>query len=356
MNKPFYKKSQFWLLIFLSLLLLVRFSMPTVEKEEKKEIKEKNLTHVRTELYQAKDFVNQLKLYANTTPIKHSELVSKYSGEIVEIYYKQGDKVKSGDHILKIRDNDLTERLETAKLALEEAKLEYNSALKLKENKLISELVFIGKQTDLKRAEADYKNAFNDLEDSIVKAHFDGEIENFDFQIGDYVLKDQVVATLSDLTQLKTYVHIPEKHIFKILKGSEVSIQFPNNTVKGYVNYIPKVGNQDTHTFKTEIITNKYENLISGLTAPIYISLPSEKAFLISPSYLGLMDNGTPSVKIVVNDTVKIIPIEILNRGDNGIWVRSLNENYKESLNIITIGHILVNDGTKVKHSSSKDK
>ncbi len=95
---------------------------------------------------------------------------------------------------------------------------------------------------------------------------------------------------------------------------------------------------------------------MSGLTAPIYISLPKEKAFMISPSYIGLTDKGNPSVKIVENDLVKEIPIQILNQAKNGIWIKSLDENYQNNLNIITIGHILVNNGTKVKHTPSNKK
>jgi RND family efflux transporter MFP subunit len=357
MNKPFYQKSQFWLFIFFSFLLALRFMFPSIKEDkaiEKVTIKE--IPHVRTEIFNSESFNNQLKLYSNTTPVKHSDLFSKFNGEIIGIYHKQGDFVKSGEAILKIKDKGLNEKVESSKLALEEAKLEYNSAVTLKEKELISQLVFLNKQTALKRVNAEYENAVSEFEDSIIKAHFDGIVESFDFQKGDYVFKDQKLATLSDLTQLKTYAYVPETYIKQITKGSEVVIKFQDKNINGFINYIPKVGDQQTHTFKVEILTNKSENLISGLTAPIFISLKPEMAFNISPSFINLDDDGNLIVKIVEKNLVKNIAIKIINQAENGVWIKSLNENYQKELNIITIGHILVNEGTKVKHSSKNKK
>ena len=99
MSKPVYKKTKFWVLVFLILGLILRFFFPTAEEIDKEEKSIKKLTHVRTAIVKSEKFNNELKLFGNAIPFQHSILISKYSGDITEIYKKQGDLVKKDDEL-----------------------------------------------------------------------------------------------------------------------------------------------------------------------------------------------------------------------------------------------------------------
>jgi multidrug efflux system membrane fusion protein len=357
MNKPLYKKTKFWVLLFLILGLVFRFTFPEVTEKEIEKKEEVKLTHVRTQIFKSENFNNTLKVFGNAIPFQHSTLISKYSGDIVEIYKKQGDLVKKGEPILKIEDNGLVERLRTSELDLEKATLEFNSAVKLQTTNLISELQFMQVKTDLERAKSEYEISKSNFEYSTIKANFTGFIENFDFEIGEYVFKEQEVGTLSDLSKIKVYINIPENYINFVKKNTPAIIKFPNQDVEAYINYIAKVGDTATHTFKTEIISkSNTENLFSGLTTPVYISLGYVQAYQISPSYINNDAEGNLFIKTVKNDKVKNHKIKILNHSDNGFWISGKDKQLPDEINLITIGHLLVNEGVKVKHTLAKQK
>lgn len=122
------------------------------------------------------------------------------------------------------------------------------------------------------------------------------------------------------------------------------------------VNYISRVGNEDTHTFKVEILTSQEENLISGLSAPIYIKVPKEKAYELSMGILNLDSEGNPSVKAInENNEVVTYDLEIITSSKNGVVVRGLTRTLPDSLNVITIGHLLTTAGEKVNPTFQKD-
>ena len=357
MKKPLYKKTKFWVLLLLVLGLVFRFTFPEVTEKEVKKKEETKLTHVRTQIFTSENFNNTLKVFGNAIPFQHSTLISKHSGDIIEIYKKQGDLVNKGESILKIKDNGLTEKLRSTELDLEKAKLEYNSAIKLKKQDLISELRIMQVKTDLERIRAEYKTAKSNFEDSIIKANFTGFLENFDFEIGEHVFKEQEMGTLSDLSKIKIYINIPENYIHSVKKDTSAIIKFPNQDVEAYINYIAKVGDTATHTFKTEIISkSNTKNLFSGLTTPVYISLGHVQAYQISPSYINNDSDGNLFIKTVKDNKVKNYKIQILNHSDNGFWISGKDKELPNEINLITIGHLLVNEGVKVKHTLAKQK
>lgn len=356
MQKPFYKKTKFWVLILLILGLVLRFTFPSVEEEVKKVKEVTKLTHVRTEIIKTETFNNTLQVFGNAIPYQHSILISKYSGDITHIYKKQGDLVQKDEAIFKIQDNGLTERLRTTELNLEKSELEYNSALTLKKNNLISELSFMQVKTDLERAKSEHKTATSNLNDSTIKANFTGILENFDFEIGEHIFKEQEMGTLSDLSKIKVYIDIPENYIHNIKIKSKAIIKFPNKSINAYVNYIARVGDNITHTFKAEIISNDNTNdLFSGLTAPVYISTGVYQAYQISPSLINNSD-GDLFIKIIKDNKVVNLPVKILNHSDNGFWIIGDKNELPEEIHLITIGHLLVNEGSEVKHTLASEK
>lgn len=350
MNKPFYKQTKYWILFVFTTLIVLRFVFPNYEKETEEESKKESvIQNVRVDTFNEEIFQNELKLFANTSPVKQTILFSKYNGDISNIYKKQGDFVEKGEAILKIRDNGLESNLQSAKLALEEAKINFNSAQKLKKSKLISQAEYIKMETLYKKALANEKNALVSYEDSIITANFSGRLEDFNLEVGDYIESGQSIASLNDLSQLKSYLQIPEIYIPYINKNSKVRIEFPDKSVEAFVNYISKVGDKETHTFEVEILTNKESNLVSGLSAPIYISLGEIMAYNISMGFLNLDSEGNPSVKTIdENNIVRTHKLKIISNSETGVWVSGLEQTLPPSMNIITIGHLLTTEGEKV--------
>lgn len=352
MQKPFYKKANFILLFVLSTLLVLRFSFPTQKQEEsvtEQVESDKGLRHVRLKTFESEVFDYEIRLFGETTPLKTTNLISKYKGDISHIFVNEGDFVNQGDKIIKIKDNGLEDSLNSANLALEEQKLKLDAAKNLKEKGLISQLDFINAQTEYKKALSEQQNALKNFEDSFIVANFSGYIENFNWNVGDNVSEGELIGTLNDITQIKSYLKIPENYIEDINLNSNVYFKLNNQEkLNAKFTYISQVGDLNTHTFEAKILSDKKEYLKSGISMPVYVSLGEYKAFNVSLSLI-TKHNEVLNLKTVENGIVKNIPIEILTNSENGVWVKGLNEELPDSLDIITIGHLLVLEGDKVK-------
>lgn len=352
MSKPFYKNTNFIILFVMITLLVLRFLFPKDIEEEKKQQEnvqeDKGLRHVRMETFNIDTFDYQIRLFSESTPVKSTELSSKYKGDIADIFVNEGDFVEEGQKIIRVQDNGLEAALNSANLALEEAKLNLESAKLLREKGLTSQLDFINKQTEFKRALSNKQSAQNSFEDAFVTANFSGVIENFDWNIGDDVKENQIIATLSDTSQIKSFIKIPENYISHIDLNNSVFFQFKDYKLPATFTHISKVGDLSTHTFGARIVSEKRDNLKSGISTPIFISIGEYNAYNIPLSLIS-MHKDNLNLKTVENDKVVNIPIKILTNSENGVWVTGIDGDLPNSINIITVGHLLVLEGDTVK-------
>jgi multidrug efflux system membrane fusion protein len=353
MQKPFYKKTNLLILFALSVLLILRFSFPNTTETvstSKEDNSEKALRHVRMETINSEKFEHEIRIFSETIPIKKTDLISKYNGDISKIFIKEGDFVKEGQKIIEIKDNGLEDSLKSANLALEEQVLKIEASKSLKSKGLISQLEFINAQTEYKKALSNQVSASKNFDDSFITANFSGYIEDFDWNVGDYVEESQIIASLNDLSQIKTYLKIPENYIEYIDLNSKVYFKFKDYNLDAKFTFLSKVGNLNTHTFDAKILSKKQDNLKSGLSLPVFVSLGNKKAFNVSLSLI-TKHKGYLNLKTVENNIVKNIPIEIITNSEKGVWISGLNTELPESLDIITIGHLLVLEGDTVKSS-----
>ena len=65
----------------------------------------------------------------------------------------------------------------------------------------------------------------------------------------------------------------------------------------------------------------------------------------ISPAVMALDEQGNLGVKIVVDEHVKFVPIDIVKSDSQGVWLSGMGQ----QADIITLGHGFVRDGDKVE-------
>ena len=82
--------------------------------------------------------------------------------------------------------------------------------------------------------------------------------------------------------------------------------------------------------------------------AKLLLMVPQDNAYFIPSSLATLNGKGQIGIKIIVNNKVKFIPIEILSDTGNGFWINSNNIEKQNKLSIITQGQDFTVDGEKV--------
>ena len=184
-----------------------------------------------------------------------------------------------------------------------------------------------------------------------VKAPFKGYVETI-VKAGNFINRGQVCAIIIELDPITFVAEVPEADIKAVLKGQRVSIELiTGETIESKLSFVSKSAVPSTRSFRVEAKVKNSKGLIrDGITGTLRIRTNKVLANKISPSIMLLSDDGIIGVRVVENNIVKFLPIEIIEDTQDGMWVSGI-PNLSE---LIVRGQGYVENGQKVKTMSQK--
>jgi HlyD family secretion protein len=212
------------------------------------------------------------------------------SGEIVELVVREGDEVKKGQYLLKIKPeayqmsrnraeaslNNAKARLKQADAQLEMASLNYKRSSNLFEQKAISEEEFEQSLTNYNTALAEQEAArfsvesaratLDEADESLTKtsiyAPMGGTVSSLSVELGERVVGTSMMSgtemlRIADLTRMEVEVEVNENDIVRVSLNDTALIEvdaYPDTRFKGLVSEIPVSAN--TVGVTTDQVTN----------------------------------------------------------------------------------------------------
>lgn len=213
------------------------------------------------------------------------------SGEIIELRVKEGQNVRRGDLLVRIKPDiyqaqidqlsatllSQKARYEQSRASFEQSKFNYDRQKQLFERKLISEVEFLQSETNfrseeanlkaaefqIQNAEAALRKAQEELQQTIIRAPMDGTVSKLNVEIGERVVGNMQVSgteimRIAKLEQMEVEVRVNESDIVNVNQGDSVKIEvdaYPNRTFDGMVTEIANSANI-TGVSSTEQVTD----------------------------------------------------------------------------------------------------
>ena len=222
---------------------------------------------------------------------------------------------------------------------LNQRKKEYEVAENLFKKGFRSEVKLSESRTNFENALASYEKSQVELNNTKISLPFDSVIEESYVELGDYLKKGDPLAKIVDLDPIFVSVNTSEKEISNIFINQNSKVEIAGKIYPGLVNYISKTSDPETRNFKVQIkIDNKKFKILSGLSSKIEIELQPQKAFFIASSLISLDDKGRIGIKIVENEKVIFLPINIISDVGDGYWVNIQDEQKRKEIYIISQG------------------
>jgi HlyD family secretion protein len=192
------------------------------------------------------EIVKQTVATGSVVPRKEIDLVPQVSGIIEELYVVEGEKIKKGDLIAKIRIipnminlNNAESRLNQANISLRNATVNYERQKQLLNEGVISQSEFESVELAFKTANAEVKSAENNLAliqegqvkdsktetNTIVRSTVDGMVLNVPVEVGNSVIESNTfnpgttIATVADMNDMVFVGKIDETEVGKISEG-----------------------------------------------------------------------------------------------------------------------------------------
>lgn len=318
------------------------------------------------------------------------------SGEIVELVVKEGDAVKAGQYLLKIKpDNYISIRdraqasVNTAKANLanaqamlaqtearyEQARLSYNRSEKLWNERTISESEWesarssfeIAKadvtasqqsvaaaQFSVHSAEASLKEATENLTKTSVYAPIDGFITRLKVEKGERVVGTEMMSgtemlTIANLDRMEILASVNENDIVRVKPNDSVIIDvdaFPDRKFRGTVTEI--ANSASTSGTATDQVTNfevkiliderSYEDLITeGKQQPLRPGM-SASVDILTESKIGVLSVPLQSVTLMADSLVDRDTIPGLASEDEPIEIVFVVDGGKVKTTMVTSG------------------
>jgi HlyD family secretion protein len=269
-------------------------------------------------------------------PVLQVVINPEVSGEITDLPVKEGQDVKQGDILVRIKpDNYIAQRNSAeanyksslagqslAKANLEKAQLEFARFEQLFNTQLVSESQFLEAKTTLNVAKANFENsghqceqakatlarAEDDLSKTTIKAPIDGTVTKLRSQQGERVVGTAMMAgteimTIADLHRMEARVDIGEIDVVLIALGQKTRLEveaFRDRKFSGVVTEIANAAkgpasssgsqsmssssqNQEATKFEVKILVNEKEPFRPGMSVTAEIETRSRTNVLAVP-------------------------------------------------------------------------
>jgi multidrug efflux system membrane fusion protein len=289
----------------------------------------------------------QLRVHGRTEPNRDVDLRAELNGRVVSLPVARGHQVKAGDVICELAVEDRQLRLTQIQSTLDKVQMEYDGALRLKSGGYQSRTAIAAAKARLEAARADLKRRQLDLANINIRAPFDGVVDARPVEVGDYMERGDICATVLDLDPLVISGRISEAEIGRIPPGGQVLVTLlTGETVNGKIRFIQRSSDKVTRTFRIEaVVANPALALHSGITAQLQVATGNIAAHMVPASLLALDDEGRVGVRILDEQhRVEFVPVELIGDDPEGVWITGLAE---QSL-LITVGQEYVTTGEEV--------
>jgi multidrug efflux system membrane fusion protein len=302
---------------------------------------------VRVRTQSAEEVVRTIVVNGKTEPARMVEVSAETDGRIVAIGAERGANMSTGGLIVRLDERDRKARLAQARATLKQREVEYAARERLKSNSYVSEAQLQEAVALLETARTEVTRAELDLEHMIVRAPFDGALQERVVEVGDFVKSGDPIARFVDNRKLIVSADLSEFDARHVRVGDVAAARLATGEeVRGTIRYVAPVADEATRTFTVELeVDNEDGRLRAGGTAELLIPAERVYAHRISPALLTLDDAGTVGLKIVNGDgEVEFVAADIALATADGVWVAGL----PQTATIITVGQGFVTAGSLV--------
>jgi multidrug efflux system membrane fusion protein len=287
----------------------------------------------------------QTALYGIAESAKRIILKSEIDGRVAKIIAVSGTYLQKDAPILQLNLNTKKALHAKAEAVVKRTRIKYENALLYRKSKSI----IASSEAEYDEAKADLVKAEIDLESSIIKAPFDGVVENIFVREGDIIKAynhDLVDYLNDDSLIIKSF--LSEEKVGELRPEMLVHIKFADDIKKtGFIRHISNAADIKNRSFVVEVEMLNLDGLIrDGMNAELLIETDKISVSVIPTAILVLNDEGVIGVKLVnEKQEVEFAPVNIIDEKNDQLYITGLDANAE----IIIAGQGFARVGNRVE-------
>jgi len=310
-------------------------------------------------------------------PEDEVEIKPQISGIIQTLYVEEGDNVKTGDLLAKVKVvpneqslNSAKGRLANTKILMENAKIEFNRNKGLFEKEIISQQDFQNAELNYSRAKQDVANADSDLQiiklgsaggsataNTNIRATVSGTVLEMPIKEGDQVVESNTfnngttIAIIADLSKMIFEGKVDEAEVGKLKIGMPLSVNLgaiQDKEFEAKLKFIAPKGNEEQGAVQFKIEGDVYLDddffVRAGHSANASLVLERKDSILAISEALLQFDKKTeePYVEVLIKD-------QEFERKD-------IKTGISDGINVEVLSGITLEDKIKVWNKTEEEK
>lgn len=271
------------IIVLISLIAYLTWPEKQVEKSQYKRFVAVKMTPVILT-----DFIESVEAVGTASANEQVKITSKKSDLVDEVYFSDGEKVKKGELLVTLNNQE-----EHAKVSeLSANLLESQAHLKRLSDLLLSNATSMSlveqQVAKTKAIEAQLLSAQAILNDTSIRAPFAGVLGFREISRGAYIDAGTIITSLDDLSQIKVDFYLPERLFTKINIDQKITAFNTAYDEKAFVGKVIAIDSRidpKTRSMKVRaIIANPSGKLRPGMLLNISVLLQIEKIFQLPES------------------------------------------------------------------------
>ena len=340
-------------LVIMLALIKIFFLSPKHEQGGGAQNNKKPVALVRAVAVKSANVQNTITLSANVMANEEVNLKPEAGGKIIELLITEGSKVQKGQLLVKTNDANLQAQL---KKMIVQQKLASEKEQRLKQLlsiKGVSQDEYDIALSTLNAANADVELLKAQIQDTEIRAPFDGTVGLKNISVGSYVSTSDVIASIQQLNPLKIDFTVPQKNASQVHVGDTVYVNIEGMS-KQFIGKIyafdPKIDANSRSLRVRALIDNSKNEIFPGSYAQVSLSLRSENSVVI-PSMAVIPDLRGQKTYVVHNGKADLVLIETGVRTDSTVEVI---KGLTSGDTVVTAGIMGLKPGMQVKIQNAK--
>lgn len=337
----------------------------------------KSITEYKTETPFISSVEQKTVVTGKVIPEDEVEIKPQISGIIQELFVEEGENVKEGDLLAKVKVvpnegslNSAKGRVASLKIILNNAKIEFDRNKLLYEKEIISKQDFQNASLNFDRASQDLANAKSDLEvillgsaggsstaNTNIRATVAGTVLEIPVEAGDQVVESNTfnagttIATIADLNKMIFEGKIDESEVEKLKIEMPLVINLgaiQNKDFDAKLKFIAPKGNEEQGTVKfkieADVFLDNSINVRAGYSANASLVLEKKDSVMVISEALLQFDKS---------DEEAFVEIE---KSDQKFKRIKIETGISDGINIEILSGLTIDDKIKVWNETKPEK
>ncbi|HHH55284.1 MAG TPA: efflux RND transporter periplasmic adaptor subunit, partial [Bacteroidetes bacterium] len=267
-------------------------------------------TKVTAQKVELSDFNKYSEIQGVVLADEVTKVTTEIPGRVLNIYVKNGDKVRRGQLLAKIDVETIKKQLEEMEKSYELAKDVFERQSRLWKKNIGSEIQYLTAKNNKERLEKGIESLKLQLNKSNIYAPSSGIIDRKQIEEGELASPGFPLMQILNTATMKIVADVPENYLSAVHKNDPVEVKFPslNMEAKGKITLIGSTINPTNRTFSIEVKFKNHKNLLKANQLAIVMLTEAHvpSAIVISDDLIQYEINGKPYVMVAIQDNGKI--------------------------------------------------